>query len=76
MDDVFEVGEAVYVDVVDGPAHLRGVTDHVSRDDRGDTVELAFLGSVPRASVRRERRTRRKRPWNGPPSAPRVPPAS
>ena len=76
MGTAFEVGERVYVDAVDGPAHLRGVTDHVSRDDGGDTVELTFLGAVPRSAVRRERRTKQKRPWTGPPPAPRIPPAS
>ena len=76
MGETFQVGDAVYVDVAEGPAHLRGVTDHVSRDDGGDTVELAFLGSVPRASVRRERRSGQERPWNGLPFAPHVPPAS
>jgi hypothetical protein len=74
MGKAFQVGEPVYVDAADGPVHLRGVTDHVSRDDGGETVELALLGAVPRAYVRRERRTKQKRPWKRLPSAPHVPP--
>jgi len=74
MGETFEVGEPVYVDAADGPVHLRGVTDRVSRDDGGDTVELALLGAVPRANIRRERRAQQKRPWKSIPSAPHVPP--
>jgi hypothetical protein len=64
MEEVFRTGDPVFIDPVDGPQALRGIADRVRRDDGGSKVELEGLGQVPRAWVRQEQRSNRKRPWS------------
>ena len=63
MEKEFHMGEPVFIDAAAAPRALHGIADRVRRDEGGDTVDLAGLGRVPRAWVRSERRSNRKRPW-------------
>jgi hypothetical protein len=63
MDETFRTGEPVFIDPIGGPPALRGMADRVRRDDGGKMVDLDGLGQVPRAWVRQDQRSNRKRPW-------------